>query len=138
MLTHCRRGHELTGENVYARGRKKHCRACRRENSRRWQSKNREQVRTYDRQRRGSESTEEARARYQTTPELQRKARGLLKTAVVRGKVKKPTRCDGCGSETPKAKLHGHHEDYGRPLDVSWLCPACHGLTWRKEVTAAS
>lgn len=29
--THCRRGHELTGENVYEYGGRRHCRTCRRE-----------------------------------------------------------------------------------------------------------
>ena len=37
--------------------------------------------------------------------------------------TKKP--CERCGS----AKVHGHHPDYSRPLDVVWLCPTCH----RKE-----
>ena len=34
--------------------------------------------------------------------------------------VKKP--CERCGSENSRA----HHEDYDKPLDVVWLCPACH------------
>jgi hypothetical protein len=25
-----------------------------------------------------------------------------------------------------KTKLHAHHEDYKRPLNVIWLCRSCH------------
>jgi len=37
--------------------------------------------------------------------------------------IKSP--CSGCGSVE---RVHGHHEDYTKPLDVVWLCPSCHGL----------
>lgn len=33
--------------------------------------------------------------------------------------------CVRCGTSE---KLHAHHEDYGRPLDVTWLCATCHRL----------
>lgn len=34
--------------------------------------------------------------------------------------AKKP--CSKCGHEN----AHAHHEDYSRPLDVTWLCALCH------------
>lgn len=55
----------------------------------------------------------EIRARY-AAGEAQRK--GLL----VRG------HCAFCGS---KENVEGHHRDYSRPLDVTWLCCACH-MAW--------
>ena len=30
--------------------------------------------------------------------------------------------CLFCGAD----KVHGHHRDYSKPLDVVWLCPRCH------------
>jgi len=27
---------------------------------------------------------------------------------------------------------HGHHEDYGRPLEVTWLCTGCHARLHRE------
>jgi hypothetical protein len=50
-----------------------------------------------------------------------------LGNAVRDGRVIKPAACQSC-SQVPDArhKLHGHHEDYSKPLDVIWLCAACH------------
>lgn len=59
-------------------------------------------------------------------PDKQR-ARWKLQRAVRTGKVQKPKNCESCGVEVEKDKMAGHHEDYGRPLDVHWLCPRCHG-----------
>lgn len=33
-----------------------------------------------------------------------------------------PEPCEGCGS----TKVHAHHDDYSKVLDVRWLCRACH------------
>lgn len=51
-------------------------------------------------------------------------AQVALKTAVDNGKIIKPSTCEQCG-KVPN-RLHGHHEDYTKPLKVIWLCPACH------------
>jgi hypothetical protein len=44
------------------------------------------------------------------------------------GKLKKGA-CVSCG--TIAGRIIGHHHDYSRPLDVTWLCPACHGAEHR-------
>lgn len=42
--------------------------------------------------------------------------------AVRSGVLVRPERCP-CGRD---ARVHGHHDDYSRPLDVLWLCAVCH------------
>jgi hypothetical protein len=41
--------------------------------------------------------------------------------AIAIGKIKRQA-CEICGSE----KSEGHHRDYSRPLDVTWLCKKHH------------
>jgi formylmethanofuran dehydrogenase subunit E len=59
------------------------------------------------------------------------KARKVLKDAVRRGRITKPLQCGQCGAAVPKAELQGHHHDYSKPLDVEWLCRACHAAEHR-------
>ena len=44
--------------------------------------------------------------------------------ALGKGKLVKPAVCSRCLRE---GRLCAHHHDYGRPLDVTWLCEPCHG-----------
>jgi len=39
--------------------------------------------------------------------------------------LEKPAVCHHCQLPS-KRPLHAHHEDYSKPLDVVWLCSACH------------
>jgi hypothetical protein len=64
----------------------------------------------------------QARRRYDSRYPQRRAAYGLLNAAVRAGKITKPDRC-GCGRQ---ARVQGHHDDYSKPLDVVWLCGACH------------
>lgn len=48
-------------------------------------------------------------------------ARSKLQSAVRYGKIERRP-CEVCGSENSEA----HHEDYGRPFDVRWLCRTHH------------
>jgi len=62
---------------------------------------------------------------------LVERARSRFRNAVQSGKiVRKP--CEVCGIE----KTEGHHDDYTKPLDVTWLCRLDHcarhrELGWR-------
>jgi hypothetical protein len=51
------------------------------------------------------------------------KARRKVRWAVESGKMIKPKCCETCKKES---MLQAHHEDYSKPLDVVWLCKACH------------
>ena len=74
------------------------------------------------------------RYRYQTDPvhREKQKARARLGHAIRRGHMQRQP-CEDCGAERAQA----HHDDYGQPLVVRWLCrthhearhggPGCHG-----------
>lgn len=49
------------------------------------------------------------------------KARMIVRQALLSGKIKKKI-CDVCG----KNKVHAHHPDYSKPLEVIWLCTEHH------------
>jgi DNA repair exonuclease SbcCD ATPase subunit len=44
-----------------------------------------------------------------------------VKEAIRQGAIKRRP-CEVCG----KKHSHAHHDDYSKPLDVIWLCPAHH------------
>lgn len=56
------------------------------------------------------------------------KARYALNDAVKAGKIIKPDMCEMCRKQL---KLHGHHHDYSKALEVKWLCQSCHVLIHR-------
>lgn len=40
-----------------------------------------------------------------------------------------PQSCEWCGADE---RVQAHPEDYSKPLDVTWLCRACHGARHRQ------
>lgn len=56
-------------------------------------------------------------------------AHNLVEAAIQQG-VLTPQPCERCGANGHMAdgrrEVQAHHDDYNRPLDVRWLCQACH------------
>lgn len=53
-----------------------------------------------------------------------------VRLALRSGALVRPQTCSKC-EQPPTANLgrgavQAHHEDYSKPLDVTWLCPRCH------------
>lgn len=53
-------------------------------------------------------------------PEKER-AKQAVNRAIRNGSLV-PQPCEVCGSK----KVHAHHDEYSKPLDVKWLCPKDH------------
>lgn len=47
----------------------------------------------------------------------------MVGNAIKRGDLKRLP-CEICGR---KKRIHAHHDDYTKPLSVTWLCPIHHG-----------
>lgn len=55
-------------------------------------------------------------------------AHSAVSNAIRDGRLKREP-CSKCGAEFGEA----HHEDYNKPLEVTWLCKACHSEEhWKK------
>lgn len=60
-----------------------------------------------------------------------RYVRSMVSSALRKGLLIKSNCCASCNLET--LDLQAHHVDYGKPLDVIWLCTKCHGRAHRKN-----
>lgn len=97
-----------------------------------YKSKNKDKIKEMFKRYYSSEIGREQRLKHykiykKRNPEKTR-ARWLVRTYLKRGKiVKKP--CCNCGSES---NIHAHHNDYSKPLDISWYCRSCHSELHRR------
>jgi hypothetical protein len=66
--------------------------------------------------------------------EEKNKARLMVRNAVKAGKLIKGP-CEVCGTTND---VHGHHDDYAKPLDVRWLCNFHHGKHHAEESISPS
>jgi hypothetical protein len=53
-------------------------------------------------------------------------ARLEVARAIKSRKLIKPSVCPKCAVSVPARFMHGHHDDYSKPLDVQWMCIDCH------------
>ena len=61
--------------------------------------------------------------RYFAKYPYKRKAQLTVQAAVKSGKLIRPENCENCGEAI---FTEAHHDDYGMPLAVRWLCRVCH------------
>lgn len=66
-------------------------------------------------------------------------AHQALRSALSRGLIERGP-CEVCGAIHGKdgAIIHGHHDDYDKPMAVRWLCPLHHRQHHARERQAAS
>lgn len=131
-------------------GRLNKCKECTCRDVRANRRKRIEYYREYDLARANDPDRVEARKRYQQSPEgkiahargrrgwlrrnpEKRQAEMTLGNAVRDGRIEKPESCEACGAG---GRIHGHHFDYSKPLDVQWLCPPCHSFVHKVERAA--
>ena len=108
------------------------CKECTKRDvrDRRFDPKTREAVLAYDRARGNRQPPEQWREYRERWPEKY-KAHNAVSNAVRDGRLHKPDHCESCGTSDFR-RLEGHHDDYSKPLDVRWLCSACHSQ-WHAE-----
>lgn len=53
-------------------------------------------------------------------------ARKKVANALRLGHLTKPAACEHCRRTVRSSRLHAHHDDYERPLAITWLCRQCH------------
>lgn len=97
------------------------CKFCTKSDAHSYQNGiNREKYLQYQRQKPITEWSSGSSKRADTKHPERKKARAILRNAVLRGDVVKHP-CFECG-----AKAEAHHPNYDAPLDVIWLCPTHH------------
>lgn len=106
-------------------GRDSRCKECVKAYQRA-RSRGNPKVQEYDRQRAKLPHRAKLRAKVgkrwrEENPDAYR-AQTAVNNAVRDGKIRKEP-CFFCGSKT---RVHAHHHNYSKPLNVTWLCPKCH------------
>jgi len=143
----CRIEKPLSAFNPNSRmkdGRLNKCRECRKADSRAYYDANAVQIRMKAQARRADPSVAERNKAYRNAPDRRAKAMQIMRDYERRNPIKVAARlavreavrtgqmlrqpCEVCGL----AKAQAHHCDYGKPLDVRWLCTK-HHAEWHKH-----
>ena len=108
------------------------CKECAKQDVSNHRLQNLDRIRQYDRDR--SKNKDRLRASSEIlkawrAQDLRRsKAHSAVARAIRSGALARQP-CSSCGA----AKSVAHHEDYDRPLQVTWLCQSCHVALHRKN-----
>jgi hypothetical protein len=82
----------------------------------------------YSMTKQGKESHNKASLKYRVENPVKRRAHIIVGNAIRDKKLFKFP-CEICGSED---KVHAHHDDYAKPLNVRFLCPEHHSQ-WHRD-----
>jgi hypothetical protein len=108
---------EFFRDSTAGDGLQSHCKQCRKSNRKAY---------SYP------ESDKTRRNKYAKSNQIKIQAQDKLNKAVKQGKIIRPSSCSKCGIDCCP---DGHHFDYGKPLDVIWLCKPCHKQTHKQQFT---
>lgn len=123
----------------YYKCKKCRCKLCEAARVRRHRAANVDYFRAYDRGRRtkefvtAEEWAEHIKVRYSRTVKYREEnpkkwsAHQKVGKAIRSGQLV-PQPCEQCGN----TDVHGHHDDYDKPLEVRWLCSE-HHIAWHLE-----
>lgn len=103
------------------------CKECNKQDVRKNRSANVDYYRQYDKER-GNRQSYDYVVDYRSKNKNKRKAHGIVQRAVRSMKLFKEP-CEVCGQAEG---VHAHHDDYLKPLNIRWLCPA-HHKQWHDE-----
>lgn len=115
------------------------CRECAKKDVAEDRINNPEKLKARDKKRNGLPHRIKARKKYAQSPTgkkvcnkakrkwaeknpLKKLAKQMVNNAIRAGRLKRQP-CEKCGS---MVRVHGHHDDYYKPLEVRWLCLKCH------------
>jgi len=139
---------EFYAHSRMADGHLNKCKVCTKKDVADHREENKELIQAYDRERSKTEkrrllnlmssrqraSTEEGRKKIREGSKrsyerhkLKAATRVITARAIQTGKLKRQP-CERCGASRTEA----HHEDYLKPLEVTWLCRKCHGQRHRE------
>lgn len=104
------------------------CKECAKSAARANRRKRLDYYREYDR-RRGNRQPNEYVRKYRRENATKYAAHNAVNNALRDGKLQKPDKCEACGKS---GTVHGHHDDYSKPMEVRWLCAGCH-RQWHVE-----
>ncbi len=102
------------------------CKECNKKDVRKNRLSNIDYYREYDRTR-GNRQALEYLQSYRSKYPNKYKATSLINNAIRSKKLFRQA-CEICGNK----KVHAHHDDYKKPLNVRWLCPAHHSQ-WHEK-----
>lgn len=139
-------------------GRTGECKSCRKLRSIKWAKENKEKKREYEKKRsllvdrkeehkiwreknpnyfkeyynQNKDIRLKCNKRYLENNPNRSKTYAIYRKAIRDKLIIKSDQCQICGMSN--IKIHGHHFDYSKPLQVTWLCIKCHKDVHRNKV----